>query len=91
MLSDCCDQIAGLKLPPPTTSQTMDSSYLKTNQSTCAYCLLDLDQEVDCIDTPFLLFLGLTDKVFKIPERAVEYGSELEQRRSWNAVDFGSK
>ncbi|KAG5640727.1 hypothetical protein DXG03_007420 [Asterophora parasitica] len=28
---------------------------------------------------------------FAVPEGAAEYGAALEERRSWNAVDFGTK
>ncbi|KAG5650533.1 hypothetical protein H0H81_011922 [Sphagnurus paluster] len=38
----------------------------------------------------FLLFEE-PESGFTVPEGAPEYGAALEERRSWNAVDFGNK
>lgn len=41
---------------------------------------------------PFVAFLLFEQPTsFSVPEHAPEYGAALEERRSWNAVEFGNK
>lgn len=82
--------ITGLQKPPASTSQTASSFVVKTRASTCPYRAPGPRPGSGLHRYTFLLFREPAD-FSGVPEGAVEYGSELEQRRSWNAVDFGEQ
>ncbi|KAG5350117.1 hypothetical protein C0989_012625 [Termitomyces sp. Mn162] len=73
-------QITGLRIPPVTES----SLVVKTQPSTTPY------RPPGPPPGTFLLFEE-PESGFVVPPGAPEYGIALEERRSWNAVDFGNR
>ncbi|KAG6890530.1 hypothetical protein C0995_007732 [Termitomyces sp. Mi166 len=72
--------VTGLKIPPIAES----SLIVKTQPSTTPY------RPPGPPPGTFLLFEE-PESGFVVPPGAPEYGAGLEERRSWNAVDFGNR
>ncbi|KAH0589897.1 Phosphatidylethanolamine-binding like protein [Termitomyces sp. J132] len=78
--------ITGLRIPPVTES----SSVVKTQPSTTPYRPPGPPPGSKVHRYTFLLFEE-PESGFVVPPGALEYGIALEERRSWNAVDFGNR
>ncbi|GLB36844.1 putative phosphatidylethanolamine-binding protein [Lyophyllum shimeji] len=79
--------ITGLKIP---VSGAQNPSALKTKPSTTPYRPPGPPPGSGVHRYTFLLFEEPAGG-FTVPEGAPEYGSALEERRSWNALDFGNR
>ncbi|KIY70324.1 PEBP-like protein [Cylindrobasidium torrendii FP15055 ss-10] len=82
--------ITGLKAPALTSSETANPLATKPKASTTPYRPPGPRPKSGWHRYTFLLFQEPSGG-FTIPQGAPEYGAELEQRRSWKAVDFGKQ
>ncbi|KAJ3751378.1 PEBP-like protein [Lentinula detonsa] len=85
--------ITGLKSPPTSQnpSGTASLTALKTEASTTPYRPPGPPPGSGPHRYCFLLFQEPIGDSFSIPEGAKEYGAALEERRSWNAFEFGNQ
>ncbi|KAF9258751.1 PEBP-like protein [Marasmius fiardii PR-910] len=82
--------ITGLKSPAKTTTETENLIASKTKLSTTPYRPPGPPPGSGLHRYTLLLFQEPKGGV-SIPEGAKEYGATLEERRSWNAVEFGKQ
>jgi len=84
--------VTGLKSPRDTASKTSDLVALNSRAATTPYRPPGPRPNSGLHRYVFLLFQEPKSfSGFKVPEGSAEYGSELEQRRSWDAFEFGQK
>ncbi|KAG7090452.1 hypothetical protein E1B28_009568 [Marasmius oreades] len=82
--------ITGLKSPAKTPTETDSLMALKTKLSITPYRPPGPPPGSGLHRYTFLLFQEPKGGI-SIPEDAKEYGAALEERRSWNAVEFGKQ
>ncbi|TFK47412.1 PEBP-like protein [Heliocybe sulcata] len=83
--------ITGLRSPPVASLQSVDLLALKSKSATTPYRPPGPPPGTGEHRYVFLLFQEPPSAPLAIPEGAVEYGAALEERRSWNALDFAKK
>ncbi|KAL1746006.1 phosphatidylethanolamine-binding protein [Schizophyllum fasciatum] len=83
--------ITGLKAPAITSTTTKNLAALKMKAATTPYRPPGPRPDSGLHRYTFLLFQEPAADAFAIPEGAPEYGAALEERRSWNAIEFGEK
>ncbi|KAG7440057.1 PEBP-like protein [Guyanagaster necrorhizus] len=81
--------ITGIKSPIESASETTNLTAFKTKTSTTPYRPPGPPPGTGLHRYTFLLFEEPAG--FSVPQGAVEYGAEMTQRRSWNAIEFGKK
>lgn len=81
--------ITSIKSPVGSASETANLIGIKAKLSTTPYRPPGPPPDTGLHRYTFLLFEEPPG--FSIPQGAVEYGAELEQRRSWNPIEFGEK
>ncbi|KAK1225807.1 hypothetical protein PQX77_011218 [Marasmius sp. AFHP31] len=82
--------ITGLKSPAESSSETENLVALKTKPSTTPYRPPGPPPGSGLHRYTFLLFQEPKGG-YSIPQDAKEHGAALEERRSWNAVEFGKQ
>ncbi|KAL1706578.1 phosphatidylethanolamine-binding protein [Schizophyllum commune] len=83
--------ITGLKASADTSTTTNNLAALKMKTATTPYRPPGPRPGSGLHRYTFLLFQEPAADSFAIPEGAPEYGAALEERRSWNGVEFGEK
>ncbi|EGN92916.1 hypothetical protein SERLA73DRAFT_190271 [Serpula lacrymans var. lacrymans S7.3] len=83
--------VTGLKSPAATSSETTHLNALHTKPATTPYRPPGPRPGSGVHRYVFLLFQEPTSPPFSIAADAPEHGAALEERRSWNALDFAEK
>lgn len=83
--------ITGLKAPPQTSLQSDNLLATKTKPATTPYRPPGPPPGTGVHRYIFLLFQEPASVPIEIPQGEPEYGATLEERRSWNAIDFAQK
>lgn len=83
--------ITGLKSPADSASATSSAAALKTQAAVTPYRPPGPRPNSGTHRYTFLLFQEPSSSPVKIEEGAPEYGSALEERRSWDVMQFAEK